>query len=146
MSSLLQWAFQSAMPSFSDCSIGFDDLLVCIRTPAKYAIIHTMPATESVVIKGSLSAAEEEAFMNEYLSKYAEEQKTIVLYGRNCCDDSTRRKRAQLLSLGISDVYVYSGGMFEWCLLQDLYGAAEFPTTSPVPDILSYRPRSHIRK
>ena len=141
MSSLLQWAFTNTIPSFGDRSLGFDDLLHCIRNPAKYAIIHTMPATESVVIKGTLTAAEEEAFINEYLSKYVDTQKTIVLYGRNCCDDSPRQKRAQLLSLGISDVYVYVGGLFEWALLQDIYGASEFPTTNPVTDLLIYRPK-----
>ena len=138
MSSLLQWAFESAMPSGR--SIGFDDILHCIRNPAKYSLIHTMPDTEKILIRGTLSVAEEEVFMNEYLSKYAENQKTIVLYGRNCCDESPRKKRAQLLSLGISDVYIYSGGMFEWVLLQDIYGGTEFPTTAVVIDIIYYRP------
>ena len=139
MSSLLQWAFQSAMPSLGNRAIGFDDMLRCIRNPAKYSIIHTMSATERVLIGGTLSATEEEEFMNEYLSKYSETQKTIVLYGRNSCDDSTRRKRAQLMSMGISDVYVYVGGMFEWVLLQDIYGIDEFPTTGAVTDILAFR-------
>ena len=144
MSSLLQWAFESVMPSFGSQSIGFDDLLYCIRNPAKYVLIHTMSATERVLISGTLSVAEEEVFMNEYLSKYVENQKTIVLYGRNSCDDSTRKKRAQLLSLGISDVYIYSGGMFEWVLLQDIYGASEFPTSEVVADIIAYRPQSRF--
>lgn len=144
MSSLLQWAFQSAMPSFGDRSIGFDDLLHCIKTPEKYAIIHTMSASENVLIIGTLTASEEEAFMNDYLSTYSENPKTIVLYGRNSCDDSPRKKRAQLLSFGIRDVYIYSGGMFEWVLLQDIYGVTEFPTTSGVVDLLVYRPRPLI--
>jgi rhodanese-related sulfurtransferase len=141
MSSLLQWAFQTAMPSLGDRAIGFDDLLGCIRNPAKYAIIHTMPESETVLINGTLTASQEESFINEYLSKYVETQKTIILYGRNCCDDSTRKKRAQLLSLGISNVYIYVGGLFEWILLQDIYGTAEFPTTNLVTDLLAYRPR-----
>ena len=140
MSSLLQWAFQSAIPSIGNCSIGFDDLLHCIKTPTKYAIIHTMPASDTILISGTLTATEEETFINEYLSQYVETQKTIVLYGRNCCDDAPRKKRAQLLSLGISDVYIYPGGMFEWALLQDIYGVDEFPTTHPVVDLLVYRP------
>jgi len=144
MSSLLQWAFESVMPSFSGRSIGFDDLLYCIRNPAKYAIIHTMSATEGVLIGGTLSVTEEEAFINEYLSKYVENQKTIVLYGRNGCDDSPIKKRAQLLSLGISDVYVYAGGLFEWVLLQDIYGVNEFPTTAVVVDIIAYRPPAKL--
>jgi len=141
MSSLLQWAFQSAIPSLANNSIGFDDLLYCIKSPDKYAIIHTMPASQSVLISGTLTAAEEEAFVNDYLSKYTETPKTIVLYGKNCCDDSPRQKRAQLLSFGISDVYIYVGGLFEWGLLQDIYGATEFPTTANIDDLLAYRPR-----
>ena len=101
-----------------------------------------MSAGEPVLIAGTLTATEEEAFMNDYLSTYAENHKTIVLYGRNSCDDSPRRKRAQLMSFGISDVYIYSGGMFEWILLQDIYGVGEFPTTGVVADLLVYRPLS----
>jgi hypothetical protein len=103
-----------------------------------------MSASESVLIAGTLSASEEESFINDYLSKYTENQKIIVLYGRNSCDDSPRKKRAQLLSFGISDVYIYSGGMFEWALLQDIYGVSEFPTTCAIADLLVYRPRPLI--
>jgi hypothetical protein len=144
MSSLLQWAFTNAIPSFGGRSIGFDDVLHCIRNPAKYAIIHTMPSGEKSLIRTTLEATEEEVFINDYLSKYVDTQKTIILYGRNCCDDSPRQKRAQLLSLGINDVYVYVGGLFEWALLQDIYGVTEFPTTNPITDLLVYRPKSRI--
>jgi hypothetical protein len=99
-----------------------------------------MAASVRILISGTLTASEEESFMNDYLSTYTENQKTIVLYGLNSCDDSPRKKRAQLLSFGISDVYVYTGGMFEWVLLQDIYGVAEFPTTGGVVDLLAYRP------
>jgi hypothetical protein len=99
-----------------------------------------MPASETLLISGTLKPAEEESFINEYLSQYVEHQKTIVLYGRNNCDDTPRQKRAQLLSLGISNIYVYPGGLFEWLLLQDIYGVDEFPTTNPVTDLLVHRP------
>jgi hypothetical protein len=36
---------------------------------------------------------------------------------------------------------MYLGGMFEWMLLQDIYGRDEFPTTSKVLDILKYKPK-----
>lgn len=144
MSSLLQWVFQTTIPSLNGSAIGFDDMLKCIKTPAKYTIIHTMSATEQILISGTLTAAQEEIFINDYLSKYADPQKTIILYGRNSCDDSPRQKRAQLLSLGIKDVYVYTGGLFEWVLLQDIYGATEFPTTANVADLLAYRPSSGL--
>jgi hypothetical protein len=142
MSYLLQWFIQSAIPSLGERAIGFDNLLYCLKHPEKYAIIHTMDATEQVLITGTLSPTEEELFIEEYLSKYMETPKKIVLYGKNCCDDSTRKKRAQLLSLGISDVYIYVGGLFEWLLLQDIYGVDEFPTTKIARDLLTYRHRT----
>ena len=145
MSSLIQWAIQRMLPSFGDKSIGFEDVIHCIKSPAKYALIHTLPVSEQgVLIKGTLLAADEESFVNEYLSKYTEYPRTIILYGRNCCDDSPKHKQAQLLSLGISDVFIYVGGLFEWLLLQDIYGEAEFATDGKSMDLLVYRTRATI--
>lgn len=141
MSSLIQWAFQQITPSWGNKSIGFEDVVNCIKHPDKYALINTLPfSDQSVLIKGTLLATEEEAFINEYLTKYVETPKIIVLYGRNGCDETPRQKQAQLLSLGISDVYIYVGGLFEWLLLQDIYGLNEFPTRGETKDLLAYRP------
>jgi len=131
------------MPSVS--LIGFDDVLHAIKTPDKYVLVNTLPLTnQSVLIKGTLAASEEEAFFDEYLNKYVEKTKTVILYGMNSCDPTVHEKRTQLLSLGISDIMIYSGGLFEWLLLQDIYGQNEFPTTSKVVDLLAYRPRRKI--
>jgi hypothetical protein len=35
---------------------------------------------------------------------------------------------------------LYAGGLFEWLLLQDIFGAAEFPTTKKELDIIKYKP------
>jgi hypothetical protein len=45
---------------------------------------------------------------------------------------------------GFPEVYVYSGGLFEWMLLQDIYGQDEFPTTKKVLDILKWKPASQL--
>lgn len=141
MSSLIQWIAEHALPSFHNKKIGFEDVIRCVSDPDRFALIHTLSASDqTVLIKGTLLAIEEEGFVNEYLTKYVERPKTIVVYGRNCCDDSAGKKQAQLFSLGISDVYVYTGGLFEWLLLQDIYGHAEFPTNGLTPDLLAYRP------
>ena len=141
MSSLIQWAFQQITPSLGNKAIGFEDVLRFRKMPDEYVLVHTLAATDqNVLIDGTLLAEEEEAFVNEYLTKYSDRPRTIVIYGRNCCDDSPIKKRAQLLSLGISDVYIYVGGLFEWLLLQDIYGSAEFPTRGVTKDLLSYRP------
>jgi len=43
----------------------------------------------------------------------------------------------------VANLYVYIGGLFEWLLLQDIYGDEEFPTTSKIIDILKYKGTSN---
>jgi hypothetical protein len=50
------------------------------------------------------------------------------------------RKQMQLKKMGFRNVFVYLGGLFEWLLLQDIYGKLEFPTTSKQTDLLQYKP------
>jgi hypothetical protein len=37
-------------------------------------------------------------------------------------------------------VFVYTGGLFEWLMLQDIYGETDFPTTKKELDILRFKP------
>jgi hypothetical protein len=64
----------------------------------------------------------------------------LLVYGRNCNDETIYKKYNDLCSLGFSNVHVYPGGLFEWLLLQDIYGPVEFPTTKKELDILKYKP------
>ena len=48
-------------------------------------------------------------------------------------------KYNQLVQLGFTNISVYIGGLFEWMLLQDIYGDTSFPTTSKQLDILRYK-------
>jgi hypothetical protein len=66
----------------------------------------------------------------------------IIIYGINCCDNTLNLKCSQLKSLGFTNVNVYVGGMFEWLLLQEVYGTDIFQTTSVELDILKYKPVS----
>jgi hypothetical protein len=36
------------------------------------------------------------------------------------------------------------GGLFEWLMLQDIYGSDEFPTTKKELDILKYKPNKML--
>ena len=90
------------------------------------------------MIRNTVPYDQEENLINDLLTKGI--SKKIVIYGKNDLDESVDKKYQQLLSLGFSEVYVYRGGMFEWLLLQDIYGATEFPTTSKILDLLAYRP------
>lgn len=120
--------------------VGFDDVLRAISLPEQYLIINTLTLSEqNCLIYGTLSADREEEIINEMLNSYSSPQKHIIVYGKNNCDESAEKKYKQLISLGISDVYVYVGGLFEWLLLQEVFGDNLFKTTSRVLDILKYQ-------
>ena len=63
----------------------------------------------------------------------------IIVYGTNACDETVQKKCQQLLGLGFQNIYVYPGGMFEWLLLQDIYGEDLFPTIGVCKDLLEYK-------
>ena len=48
-------------------------------------------------------------------------------------------KYEQIKKLG-GNVYLYVGGLFEWLLLQDIYGNDHFQTTNDSVDLLKYKP------
>ena len=54
------------------------------------------------------------------------------------------RKYNQLMQLGFKNVYIYPGGLFEWLLLQDIYGNELFPTTNEEKDLLKYKSPKRI--
>jgi len=117
--------------------IGFEDMKYVIKNKKKnYVMINTLAITEQeCLIPGTVSIKDEEAFINRHLNKNI----SIIIYGKNANDDSIFKKYEQLLKLGFNSVFVYTGGIFEWLLLQDIYGKDEFPTTSEELDILKYR-------
>jgi len=41
---------------------------------------------------------------------------------------------------------VYPGGLFEWLLLQDIYGEDNFPTTKKEMDILRFKGKQIFNK
>ena len=57
----------------------------------------------------------------------------------NASDETIVRKYNQLTSLGLINVVIYPGGLFEWLLLQDIFGNEDFPTTKKELDILKYK-------
>jgi 3-mercaptopyruvate sulfurtransferase SseA len=82
---------------------------------------------------------EEEAVMNQWIASYKHYTQTVIVYGKHGADIAVDRKYQQLTGLGFREVYVYAGGMLEWMLLQDVFGATEFPTTSKTTDILRFQ-------
>jgi len=120
--------------------LSFEDIQFVIQYPDQYIIINTMSNSEQdCLIKYTVPCQMEEKIVNELIVN-CDFRKKIVVYGKNTMDDSVEKKYKQLRGFGFMDVYLYVGGMFEWMLLQDIYGKEEFPTTSKVLDILRYKP------
>jgi hypothetical protein len=68
----------------------------------------------------------------------------IIIYGKNSNDELIYKKYNQLAGLGFVNVYVYTGGVFEWLMLQDIYGFDNFPTTSKQLDLLKFKPQKRL--
>ena len=122
--------------------IGFEDVQYAVKTPTNILLINTLPVTEqTVLIPTTLPYEKEEATVNAMLSNYDTATYKVIVYGKHAVDDSVEKKHRQLKQLGFSNVFVYAGGLFEWILLQDIYGVTHFPTTAPVnKDLLIYAP------
>lgn len=120
--------------------VNFEYVLKAISCPEKYILINTLDNNNQLcLIYGTLNIDSEEKTINDILTKYQENTKIIIIYGKNSTDDSVYKKHKQLLELGIGEVVIYSGGLFEWLLLQDIYGNTAFQTTSKVLDILKFK-------
>ena len=119
--------------------INYEDMQTVIKNPEVYLIINTMsPSDQKCLIINTTLAEEEEPLINKYLNENRNIR--IIVYGKNCNDESAQKKYQQLLSLGFYNIFVYTGGMFEWLLMQDIYGKDLFPTTKKEVDLLKYKP------
>lgn len=108
----------------------------------QFIIINTLENNnQDCLIKNTLSPEEEIGALNNYLKN--NKSINILIYGENCCDTKVIDKFNQLYKLGFSNLYIYIGGLFEWLLLQDIYGDDEFPTTTKIIDILKYKGKSN---
>jgi len=118
--------------------INFEDMQTVIKNPEIYLIIKTLPLSEQqCLIVNTTLASEEEAIINRFMKE--NKSIRIIIYGKNCNDESVNKKYQQLYSLGFYNIFVYLGGMFEWLMLQDIYGKDLFPTTKKELDLLKYK-------
>lgn len=117
--------------------INFEDVQEAIKK--KYIIINTLPDNnQKCLIYNTLSISIEVTTLNTLLSSGRTETH-IILYGENSTDNTVYSKYKQLLELGFDNIYVYLGGLFEWLLLQDIYGCDLFQTTNREPNLLRYK-------
>ena len=119
--------------------INFEDVQFILKNSESHLLINTLPETEqSCLLPLSVQASQEEIIINKYL-KNGLKNVRIIIYGRNCNDEKIYTKYSQFTSLGFYNVYIYTGGLFEWLMLQDIYGTQEFPTTKKELDLLKYK-------
>ena len=124
--------------------INYEDVQYVIKNSEIYLIINTLNETEQeCLIPNTINVKNEEDIINKCI-QYGNKKVKIIIYGRNSNDEKMYNKYQQLTTLGFYNVYVYSGGLFEWLLLQDIYGADEFPTTKKELDILKYKPQKML--
>jgi len=130
--------------SSSKVAISFEDMTDhIIRNPSTYIVINTLPLEEQdCLIFNTIGADKEETIINKYLS--TNKHIFIAIYGKNCHDVTVEKKYKQLVALGFTQVHIYLGGLFEWLLLQDIYGKDNFPSTAKdtnmITDILRFKP------
>ena len=131
----------------SQIKISFDEVQNKIKGANGTAIanittcifINTLPENkQACLIPTTTVSSDEEGTINKLLKNNSDVE--IIIYGMNNNDESVIRKYKQLVSLGFQNIYIYLGGMFEWLLLQDIYGNDNFPTTSRELDIMKYKP------
>ena len=120
--------------------VNFEDVQQTIQTNNKYLLINTLDINnQHCLIKGTITPESEVKTINDNMNNT---NLRIIIYGKNSADEDVLKKYTQLNKLGFYNIFVYSGGLFEWLLLQDIYGSDNFPTTKIELDHLKYRAKS----
>jgi hypothetical protein len=124
-------------------TINFEDVQHSISDKEKTLVINTLDAhQQGCLIAGTLDIETEVEVLNAYMKKNTDVR--IIIYGTNSTDKTVQKKYEQLIKLGFYNVFIYQSGLFEWLLLQDVYGAELFPTTTVKVDLLKYKGRRQL--
>ena len=136
---MLTIGFMGNSQSSSVNKINFEDVQFTIKNRESCLLINTLDENnQDCLIINTVNMNQEEQIINKLISNGKTDVK-IIVYGKNGNDEKIYKKYNQLLSLGFYNVYIYTGGMFEWLLLQDIYTSKEFPTTKKELDILRFK-------
>ena len=104
-------------------------------------LINTLPPSlQHCLIKTTVDIRFEERVVNAFIEKKPDIM--IIIYGKNSNDITILHKYEQLVKHGLTNVHIYTGGIFEWMLLHEIYGKDLFKITKYEIDILRYRPKS----
>lgn len=117
--------------------VSFQDVQYA-QTNERTIIINTMTEQEqSILIYKTVPIGSEISQVENAIKL----KNNIIIYGKNSNDESIYIKYNQISKLG-GLAYIYIGGLFEWLLLQDIYGTDMFKTTSKTLDILKFKPNN----
>jgi hypothetical protein len=108
------------------------------QTNERILLINTLPEQEQTLLIYKTVPAGQEIHEVE---RAIQTKHTIIVYGKNSNDESIYVKYNQITKLG-GIVYIYVGGLFEWLLLQDIYGSDLFKTTNKTIDLLKFKPNN----
>ena len=121
--------------------VNFEDVQHAIKHRQNNLLINTLDLTDqSCLITHTIPINEEVKLINNYLNKKVDVN--IIVYDKNANAPNLMKKYEQLLGLGFVNVYIYPGGLFEWLLLQDIYGMEDFGTTIEELDHLKFKGKS----
>ena len=119
--------------------VNFEDIQHSIKNKSSYIINVLNRNEQQCLIQNTMNIDDEEQLMNNLLEK-GNNHYSIIIYGKNTNDMKVYEKYNQLVQLGFTNISIYIGGVFEWMLLQDIYGNDNFPTTTSELDILKFKP------
>jgi len=127
--------------------VNFEDIQHSIKNNSSYIINVLHRNEQQCLIQSTMNIDDEEHSMNHLLEK-GKNHFSIIIYGKNSNDMKVYEKYNQLVQLGFTNVSIYIGGLFEWMLLQDIYGNDNFPTTTNELDILKFKPNQllHVQR
>lgn len=125
--------------------VSYEDIQMIVyrnlHVPNSTLLINTLPNNlQHCLIKTTLDIRFEERIINDCNIKNMNIM--IIVYGKNSNDITILHKYEQLVKLGFTNVHIYTGGIFEWLLLHEIYGKELFKITQYEIDMLRYRPKS----
>tara|TARA_B100000963_G_scaffold229529_1_gene200196 strand:+ start:3328 stop:3756 length:429 start_codon:yes stop_codon:yes gene_type:complete len=121
--------------------VNFEDVQHSMKNKNKFLLINTLNTSrQDVLIKNTVPVNKEEELINQLIK--SNQNINIIVYDENANAPNLMKKYEQLIGLGFTNVFIYPGGLFEWLLLQDIYGYDNFPTTSQERDILKFKGKS----
>ena len=121
--------------------VNFEDVQYSMKNKNNFLLINTLNTSrQDVLIKNTVPVSKEEELINQLIK--SNQNINIIVYDENANAPNLMKKYEQLIGLGFINVFIYPGGLFEWLLLQDIYGYDNFPTSSQERDILKFKGKS----